>query len=122
MSMNGLAAIVKSCAFFALLALGVAQKRVSKSQTLESFGVLSRRGSSESNEKTLHRVCSGWQVFAKAHSSNEYAAKENGYNRSRLHSRNRGRIPDRRSGDARAAFAHSGDPGRWQDALERARQ
>jgi hypothetical protein len=49
--MNGSAAIAKSCAFFALLALGVAQKRVSESQTLQSFRVLSRRGSSQSNKK-----------------------------------------------------------------------
>jgi carboxylate-amine ligase len=49
--MNGSAAIGESCAFLALLALGVAQKRVSESQTLQSFGVLSRRGSSQSMKK-----------------------------------------------------------------------
>src|SRR6266487_835114 len=117
--MNGSAAFAQSCAFLALLALGVAQKRVSESQTLQRFGVLSRRGSSQVNEKTLHRVCSEWQAFAKAHSSNEYAAKENRYSRSRFHSRNRGRIPDHRSGNARAAFAHSGNSGRRQNDLER---
>src|SRR6266853_3899420 len=110
--MNASAPIAESCAFLALLSLGVAQKRVSESQTRQSFGVLSRRGSSQSNEKTLHRVCSGWQAFAKAHNSNEYAAKENGYNRSYFHSRHRGRIPDHRSGNARASFAHSRNSGR----------
>src|SRR5260370_11821743 len=120
--MNGAGGIGESCAFVALLALGIAQKRVSESQTLQSFGVLSRRGSSQSNEKTLHRVCSGWQAFAKAHSSNEYAAKENGYNRSYFHSRHRGRISDHRSGNARAALTHSGNSGRRQNDFERARQ
>src|SRR6266487_160222 len=110
--MNGLAAIAESCAFLALLAPGVTQERVSESQTLQSFGVPSRIGSSQSNEKTLRRVCSEWQAFAKAHSSNEYAAKENGYNRSYFHSGHRGRIPDHRSGNARAAFAHSRNSGR----------
>src|SRR6266700_2437487 len=56
--MNGSAAIAESCAFLALLALGGAQKRVNELQTLQRFGVLSRRGSSQSNERTLHRVCS----------------------------------------------------------------
>jgi hypothetical protein len=42
--MNGSATIAESCAFLALLARGVAQKRVSESQTLQSFGALSRRG------------------------------------------------------------------------------
>jgi hypothetical protein len=37
--MNGSAAIAESCAFLALLALGVAQKRVSESQTLQSFAI-----------------------------------------------------------------------------------
>jgi hypothetical protein len=52
--MSGSAGIAESCAFFALLALGVAQKRVGESQTMQSFGVLPWRGSSQSNEKTLY--------------------------------------------------------------------
>src|SRR6266853_6023134 len=120
--MNASAPIAESCAFLALLSLGVAQKRVGESQTLQSFGVLSRRGSSQSNEKTLHRVCSGWQAFAKGHSSNEYAAKENGYNRSYFHSRYRGRIPDHRSGDARTALSYSRDAGGRKNDFEGARQ
>jgi hypothetical protein len=105
--MNGSAAIAESCAFLAACSRRRTKKESVNRKLCRSLGVLSRRGSSQSNEKTLHRVCFRWQTFAKAHSSNEFAAKENGYNRSYFHSRHRGRIPDHRSGNARAVFTQS---------------